>query len=286
MTTLLQPTPTTNPTRLTLRTCVTCGAVSEPGECADGCHESLLDLAPAADCDRLAGICRRAHSTAEAFRTVAAGLTGPEPSALECEAAYDAVRQRARAVLRRFPPTASNGEALPVSVTAEPAWWCPDCDGVEAPQPCLEMCIWMPVDWVDAAVYRRERERALAQQAIESDWRALLRRLASVTPRAGQAVRCWRAFGAEARALLKAGDRDVVDGEIADGDGGDREYERGVWDGREWADGYATAAELRQLAGDLSGEGDPHWGGFVAGAEELLAEHEAALSVVGGAPAG
>ena len=305
MTALLHPAPTTAPTRLTLRTCVVCGAVSQPGECAGGCHEELLDVAPAADFDQLAAVRCRARAAAEAFRGVAAGLTGPEPAAPDCAAAYQSIQQRARTALLRFPPSTGDDDCLRVSVTPEPAWWCPDCGGIEAPQPCLEMCIWMPVDWVDAGVYRREHERAVTQRAIESRWRAFLRRLASVTPRKGQAVRCWSAFGAEARALLDAADAvsladccagglkevnqmsgrqdaaavsEAIEVKVARDDDCADEYEHGVVDGREWAEAFAPTSELREIVGDLSGEGDPHWRGFVAGTEEVLAEREAVLN--------
>ncbi len=211
------------------------------------------------------------------------------------------MQQQARTALRRFPRMTEDAGS---AVAVEPAWMCADCGGVDAPKPCLEMCIWMPVDWVEGRVYRRERERALAQQTIESRWRALLRRLISVTPREGQAVRCWRAFRAEAQAMLGAADavaladrrsggpKEVNDVNTQDRAGapdatavadapserGAAAYERGVLDGREWAGGYATAAELREIVGDFTGEGDPHWLGFVAGAEEILAEREVVLN--------
>jgi NADH dehydrogenase FAD-containing subunit len=55
------------------------------------------------------------------------------------------------------------------------------------------------------------------------------------------------------------------------------EYQRGRGDGIVWASDYATADELRNLVenfetargGDFD---DPHWRGFVSGAEEILGD--------------
>ena len=53
------------------------------------------------------------------------------------------------------------------------------------------------------------------------------------------------------------------------------EYQRGRGDGIVWASDYATADELRDLVENFKpGRGgdfdNPHWRGFVAGAEEVL----------------
>jgi hypothetical protein len=55
----------------------------------------------------------------------------------------------------------------------------------------------------------------------------------------------------------------------------DEEYRRGHGDGIVWARDYATADELRDLVENfppsLGGYFDnPHWRGFIAGAEEVL----------------
>jgi hypothetical protein len=60
------------------------------------------------------------------------------------------------------------------------------------------------------------------------------------------------------------------------GDQQTEEYRRGHGDGLVWARDYATAAELRCLVENFHlGRGgafdSPHWRGFIAGAEEILA---------------
>jgi hypothetical protein len=60
------------------------------------------------------------------------------------------------------------------------------------------------------------------------------------------------------------------------GDQQTEEYRRGRGDGLVWARDYATTAELRCLVENFYlGRGgtfdSPHWRGFIAGAEEILA---------------
>jgi hypothetical protein len=38
---------------------------------------------------------------------------------------------------------------------------------VDAPQPCIGVCIWRPAEWIDAACYEHERSRAAADRQAE-----------------------------------------------------------------------------------------------------------------------
>jgi len=73
-------------------------------------------------------------------------------------------------------------------------WHCPDCGGIDAPQPCIGVCIWRPAEWIDAACYEQERSRAAAVRQAEQSLAGLLGRLAFTTPRAGQWERSLRAL--------------------------------------------------------------------------------------------
>jgi hypothetical protein len=112
------------------------------------------------------------------------------------------VQDRARSALRRY--SGADEEEVELQEPAEPAttWWCAECGGIDAPQPCLGICIWRPVEWVNRAVYEQQRERVLAARATELRMSRLLRRLASVTPRHGQWERGWRVLQAEAQEAL------------------------------------------------------------------------------------
>jgi hypothetical protein len=96
------------------------------------------------------------------------------------------------AAIRRSTHTTSIGMSRSSIATT---WWCAGCGGIDAPQRCLGICVWRPVEWVNRTRYSEERACALAQLDTERRLRQLLRRIAFVTPRAGQ----WRALLAPAR---------------------------------------------------------------------------------------
>jgi hypothetical protein len=83
-------------------------------------------------------------------------------------------------------------------------WWCAESGGIDAPQPCLGVCIWCPADWVNRAVYEAERSRAAGERDAERALVRVLRCVASVTPLDDQWERNWLALQAEARGALDA----------------------------------------------------------------------------------
>jgi hypothetical protein len=93
-------------------------------------------------------------------------------------------------------------ESAASQAEAAVVWRCPNCGGLEAPQPCIGVCVWRPVDWVEAAAFETERAEALRDMELEGSLVGLLARFARVTPREGQWERNWLAFGAEARRVL------------------------------------------------------------------------------------
>jgi hypothetical protein len=190
------------PERVTVPTCVGCGSMAVPGSCETGCREHRLDLVRAAASGAMSTLRSDAHAAAESLRSVAARLASEAPAPGEWEASYRSVRDDARAALRRHPRVASDDLALAEPAATATTWWCPACGGVDAPQECLGICVWRPVEWVSQAVYDRERERALAEHEIEQRLRELLSRIAWVTPRPGQWERSWRALQEEARREL------------------------------------------------------------------------------------
>ena len=188
----------TTPERLTVPTCVGCGAMGEWGTCETGCTERKLELVRAAASDTLAAVASRSCVRADAFCDVAAGLLCAEPWD---PGSYRSLQARARQALAEHPDTDHDEEWAQPS---EPAisWRCEECGGLDAPQPCLGICVWRPVEWVSRAVYEQTRERAFAERARERRLRRLLRRLASVTPRPEYLEENWLAFQAQARAAL------------------------------------------------------------------------------------
>ena len=83
------------------------------------------------------------------------------------------------------------------------AWWCSACGGIDAPQPCLGICIWRPVEWVNRSTYQQERERALSDRERERCLRELLRRIVSITPNVGYWQDNWNALQTDAQRTLE-----------------------------------------------------------------------------------
>jgi len=179
-------------------TCIGCGAISQPGTCDRSCAEQKLELVPAGSHDRPTALAANAPIGAEAFRAITEELAARQPGPDECEAAYRSVQEAARLCLRRYPEINAKNLDRDEPPELATAWWCPRCGGIDAPQPCLGICIWRNVEWVNATLYQQQRARARADRDTELCLRLLLRRVASVTPRAGQWERGWHALEAQA----------------------------------------------------------------------------------------
>lgn len=177
--------------------------MSQFGTCERGCTEQKLELVPAGQYDRLTALAADARLRAQAFRLVAETLATRHPGAHECENAYRSIQQAARIALRRYQNDHAQDQDCDEAAEVATTWWCAGCGGIDAPQPCLGICIWRRVEWVNAARYEHERTRALAERETEQRLRLLLRLVASVTPRDGQWQPGWSALAARARRTLQ-----------------------------------------------------------------------------------
>jgi hypothetical protein len=185
-------------------TCIGCGAIGQFGTCDRGCAEQKLDLVLAVRCDELTAASSSARVHAEAFRVVAERLASRRPSADELEAAYRAAQNAARIILRRYPEVDVLDLRSDEPIAPATTWWCARCGGIDAPQPCIGICIWRSVEWVKAARYEQERAAALSEIGSERRLRRFLSSLASVTPRDGHWECGWGVQAARARETLKA----------------------------------------------------------------------------------
>ena len=178
------------------------------GTCESACSEHKLELVGAADLDGLEADRSAVRARVGAFRPVVEALADTEPGPDGCQAAYRATQRAALAVLSRDEPRDDSDEPAEHVTT----WWCAECGGIEAPQPCLGVCIWRPADWVNRTVYEAERSRAAAERDAERALVRLLRRVAFVTPHDDQWERNWRALHARAQEALHVcpGDADRV----------------------------------------------------------------------------
>ena len=198
--------------RLSIPGCIGCGAMRDYESCEGACSERRLELVKGGDYDELTAAAAACRVRIEELWAVVGELARTEPGPGEWRVAYAALQQSARAVLRRSGPAAGgrDDELLSPAKTVI-VWRCQDCGGIDAPQPCIDVCIWGPADWVDAISYESERSRAAFDREVEQSLAGLLRRLAFATPRDGQWERSWRALQSQARlAFQLRGSRSVA----------------------------------------------------------------------------
>jgi hypothetical protein len=188
------------PLRLSIPGCIGCGAMRQYESCVGPCHERKVELVSGGDYDELTSAAAACRVRIEGLRAVVGELARREPRPGEWQVAYEAVRQSARSALRRFGPAAEGrGDELCSPAATVVIWRCQDCGGVDAPRECIDVCIWGPADWVDAASYESERLRAVVDREVERSLAGLLRRFVLATPRDGQWERSWRAFQSQAQ---------------------------------------------------------------------------------------
>ncbi len=175
--------------------------------CEGACRERRLELVSGSDFDELTAAAATCRDRIEGFGAVVGELARTEPRPGEWRAAYEALQRSARSVLRRSGPAAGGrGDELPSPAETVVVWRCEDCGGVDAPQECIDVCIWGPADWVDAALYEPQRSLAAVDREVEQSLAGLLRRFAFTTPRDGQWERSWRAFQSQARLAFRPGE--------------------------------------------------------------------------------
>ena len=175
--------------------------------CEGACRERRLELVSGSDYDELTTVAATCRDRIEGFGAVVGELARTEPGPGELRAAYEALQQSARSVLRLSGPAAGDrSDELPARAETVIVWRCEDCGGVDAPQECIDVCIWGPADWVDAALYERQQSRAAGDRGVAQSLAGLLRRFAFTTPHDGQWERSWRAFQSQARLAFRPGE--------------------------------------------------------------------------------
>ena len=136
------------------------------------------------------------------LRPVAEELATHRPRAPELEAVYRDLQTRAHELLHHHPEGTDEDAVLAQASQPAVTWYCDRCGGIDAPQECLDVCVWRPVDWVPEADYRELRERELAEHEVERRLRVLVRRLAWTTPLPGEWARCSDVLAGDARHAL------------------------------------------------------------------------------------
>lgn len=178
------------PGRVAVATCIACGARSREGDCPEGCTDLALDLVDAGEVDALAARLAALEIRIDALRKLPEAILAAAPHG------HDGLREQARAALGLGVPSAE------ADVEIVEAWGCPKCGRIDAPQPCLGVCIRRPVLMQDASAYRVLTHEADLAAGCDRELSALARLLLHVRPRAGQEERSWAALRAQAQALL------------------------------------------------------------------------------------
>ncbi len=82
------------------------------------------------------------------------------------------------------------------------AWQCIGCGRLEGPQACIGICEDRPVKLVSAGDYEDALAQAAAARERSEALAAVVRQIASITPRPGEFERSYRALQERARAAL------------------------------------------------------------------------------------
>ncbi len=133
------------PDRVTVPTCIGCGAISQLGTCDRGCSENRLELVDAIDHDAITAIASAARNRANAYRAVTEELANRRPGPQEYEIAYRSLQDSARAALRLYPHDDTQRMPDPDEPAARATtWWCKQCGGIDARNRASESAYGVP----------------------------------------------------------------------------------------------------------------------------------------------
>jgi hypothetical protein len=185
--------------------CIACGAMGNSNPCMGVCDYHKLEVVRSVEYAELLDEATVIMEHLKKLTALARRIAGLPEEESERENSYRVLRDCARNLLREINPT---GKAQQNRVT-EPAealrvWLCRACGQIEAPQTCLGVCIRPIEEYVRAKHYSELMEQAAAAAGRAQKLRALVARLAWVSPRPGQWRRASRAFQDEALAVLEA----------------------------------------------------------------------------------
>lgn len=185
------------PDRVAIPTCIACGALGREARCEGDCSEHKLSLVGAGDLDELQAAGRSARAEAALLEAVVQRLTGEPPTEVACLDAFNTLRDQARATLGRLGHWDRTRDwGAPDTALG---WWCAECGNVDAPQPCLGVCIWHRLEWVNASLYYAEYERCADELRAAGTLATIVGRIAAVSPKRGRCAETWEALQSQAR---------------------------------------------------------------------------------------
>jgi hypothetical protein len=167
--------------------CIGCGAISTPQPCLGTCIDRRLDLVAA----ELHAATLAAVSTLQAASADRRRMVGRLAESELTPGDWGPLRARARAMLRLPAP--------PEPATVVTTWACDSCVRIEAPQPCIGVCVRPTTAMVPAQDYQAARDELLELIRTLERLAPPLRLLAWVRPRPNR----WEASAAALRAAAE-----------------------------------------------------------------------------------
>jgi hypothetical protein len=191
------------PECLTLWRCIGCGAMGNAEQCTGACAYQKLYVVSAEEhaelLENFAAI-KRQEQCLEAVVQDIAALTEERSHP---ESAYRDLQTSARTLFRSLDHEALSSQNLSVPDDERAiVWSCATCGQVEAPQPCLGICIRRNGDFLRASDHDELAARAEVAQVRARELAALVRQFVWVAPHAGQWDAARRAFQEKAIKLL------------------------------------------------------------------------------------
>ena len=172
--------PAAPPDRVPVRSCIGCVAIRTTHECTGACDDRPIELVPAAAHDAVLELVEHERASIEALTPLVRRVAARTPADAEPAAIYGDLRAAARTALRRPEVAAPTAGAAPEVIEA---WWCATCDRIEAPQPCLGICVHEPGELVRVEEHERVAAEAAALRRSANALRAVAHQLAWSTPR-------------------------------------------------------------------------------------------------------
>ncbi len=189
------------PECLTLWRCIGCGSMGNAAECLGACDFRKLDVVSAQEhadlLERLAAITDHVEGLTAIAREIAA-LAEP---ARDFERGYRELQTRAREILRSTVVAEINADA---ESDRSVVWLCACCGQVEAPQPCLGVCIRRDGEFVRGGDHDKLAAAFGSAHRTAKILTAFVRRFAWVSPRAGQWRQTRDAFRRQVIELLQS----------------------------------------------------------------------------------
>ncbi len=194
----------TLPDRVTVLTCIGCGAMGRQEQCVT-CSEHKLELVRTTDYEQLLSAAHDARRRAARLAPLVREYVALTPEGLG-DGDGERLRDMARQAVADAPAAAAAEEDPPEPVVG---WWCAECGNVDMPQPCIGVCVWEPAEWVNFSLYERQRRLAEPWTRAQRALRDFLGRARSVRPRAGHEIRHWEALREQAAGAMRDYDPDA-----------------------------------------------------------------------------